>query len=167
MTAAAAEADDGSLGERLLRDLRVVFDGVQALWTTTIIEELAKLDEAPWGDYYGQRVTDRAIAKLLRPYGVRSRTVRLGAETRKGYYRADLADAWQRYSTPAGTSGTSDTPQVSPVPDCVAPAASVTKGNALTSVVTDVTDVTDTPPDAGDGRLPGVDPGDPRRFREA
>jgi hypothetical protein len=134
------------------------------LWTTTIIERLAKLDEAPWGDYYGQRVTDRAIAKLLRPYGVRSRTVRLGAETRKGYHREDLADAWQRYSTPAGTSVTSDTPQVSPVPDCDPPAASVTKGNALTSEVTDVTDVTDTPPDAGDGRLPGVDPRDLGRF---
>jgi hypothetical protein len=64
----------------------------------------------------------------------------------------------------AGASGTSDIPQVSPVPDCDAPAPSVTKGNASTSEVTDVTDVTDTPPDAGDGRLPGVDPGDPRRF---
>jgi hypothetical protein len=34
----------------------------------------------------------------------------------------------------------------------------------LTSEVTDVTDVTDTPPDAGDGRLPGVDPRDLGRF---
>jgi hypothetical protein len=163
MTADAAQADDGSLGERLLRDLRVVFGDAQALWTTTIIERLGELDEAPWGDYYGQRVSDRAIAKLLRPYGVRSRTVRVGAETRKGYHREDLVDAWHRYSAPAGTSDTPDTPQVSPVPDCDAPAASVTKRNALTSEVTDVTDVTDIPPDAGDGRLPGVDPGDPGR----
>jgi hypothetical protein len=127
MTADAAQADDGSLGERLLRDLRAVFGDAQALWTATIIEQLAELDEAPWGDYYGQRVTDRAIAKLLRPYGVRSRTVRLGAETRKGYHREDLADAWQRYSTPAVTSDTPDTPQVCPVPNCDAPAANVTK----------------------------------------
>jgi 5S rRNA maturation endonuclease (ribonuclease M5) len=157
----AAEADDGSLGERLLRDLRVVFGGAQALWTTTVIERLAELDEAPWADYYGQRVTDRAIAKLLRPYRVRSRTVRLGAETRKGYAREDLVDAWQRYSPPAGTSGTSDTSQVNHVPDCDAPTTSVTERNALTSEVTHVTHVPDTLPD--DGRLPGVDP-DPRRF---
>jgi len=162
LTADAAEADDGSLGERLLADLRVVFGDALALWTTTLIERLAGLDEAPWADLYGQRVTDRAIAKLLRPYGVRSRTVRLGAETRKGYHREDLADAWQRYSTPVVTSGTSDTSQVGTVPECDAPAASVTKGNTQTSEVTHVTDVTDTPPD--DGRLPGVDTRNPARW---
>jgi hypothetical protein len=67
LTADAAEEADSSPGERLLRDLRAVFGDAQALWTTTIIERLAELDEAPWADYYGQRVTDRAIAKLLRP----------------------------------------------------------------------------------------------------
>jgi hypothetical protein len=139
-----------------------VFGDAQALWTTTIIERLADLDEAPWADYYGQRVTDRAIAKLLRPYGVRSRTVRLGADTRKGYQREDLTDAWQRYSTPAGTTGTSDTSQVSPVSDCDAPATSVTVRNALTSEVTHVPDVTDTPPE--DERLPGVDHRDSGRW---
>jgi hypothetical protein len=160
MTTDAAEADSGSLGERLLRDLRVVFGDAQALGTTTIIERLAALDEAPWADYYGQRVTDRTVAKLLRPYGVRSRTVRLGAETRKGYHREDLADAWRRYSPPAVTSVTSDTTAgiraltsddkgdggVSDVTDTT---VRVTKGNALTSEVTHVTDVTDTPPGAG------------------
>jgi hypothetical protein len=99
---ADAEADaEGSAGERLLADLKVVFGDRPALWTSIIIERLAELDEAPWKDWYGARITDRAIAKLLRPYGVRSRDVKLEGASRKGYRREDLHDAWQRYAPQA------------------------------------------------------------------
>jgi hypothetical protein len=118
MTAEAASDAEGSFGERLLADLKAVFGDAPALWTATIIERLAKLDEAPWDDYHGQRITDRAIAKLLKPYGVHSRDVKLDGATRKGYRREDLHDAWQRYlSTPARPAATSATAQVNPVAD--------------------------------------------------
>jgi len=118
--AMAADADataDGSLGERLLADLKTVFADLPAMATQAIIERLADLDEAPWDDYYGQRITARAVAKLLRPYGIRSRDVKLGGAARKGYRREDLYDAWQRYCTPSATSATSATPQANQVAD--------------------------------------------------
>jgi hypothetical protein len=34
---------------------------------------------------------------MLRPYGIKSTTVRTGDETAKGYRRADLVDVWRRY----------------------------------------------------------------------
>jgi len=153
MTAAAAGDAEFSFGERLLVDLRAVFGEVPALWTAAIIEQLAKLDEAPWADYYGQRITDRGIAKLLRPYGIRSRDVKLNDVVRKGYRREDLYDAWQRYATPSATSATSATEQhrpwsegYEPVADGSAQELSATEGNLLTSEVAQVAHVADDPP---------------------
>src|SRR5262249_10274874 len=37
------------------------------------------------------------LANLLRPFGVRSKNVRVGVETPKGYRLADLSDAFRRY----------------------------------------------------------------------
>ncbi len=39
----------------------------------------------------------RQLARLLRPYGVRSHNVRIGEVQRKGYEQAQFADAWRRY----------------------------------------------------------------------
>lgn len=103
----SAEADDAAeatLGVRLLAELKEVFAGATALHTATIIERLCALPEAPWSDYYGRRVTDRDLAKILRPYGVRSKTVREpdNDRTGKGYHAHDLADAWSRYVPEGG-----------------------------------------------------------------
>jgi hypothetical protein len=151
MTGEATADAEGSMGERLLTDLKVVFGDAQAKWTATIIEELAKLDEAPWDDYYGQRITDRGIAKLLRPYGVRSRDVKLEATVRKGYRRDDLYDAWQRYVTPSATSATFATTQLNRVADGSASQTSATKGNPLSSQVAQVAEVADTSSANGQG----------------
>jgi Protein of unknown function (DUF3631) len=84
---------------RLLGDLREVFAGDDALYSTTILDRLHKLEDAPWGDWYGRLLTSRDLAKLLRPYQVRARNLRehgTGAP-RKGYTRADLHEPWARY----------------------------------------------------------------------
>ena len=98
---AGARDDTASLGARLLDDLRDVFGEADKLWTETILSRLHDLDEAPWGDWYGKPLNPRDLAKLLKPYGVKSRYVRIGADGRKGYYREDLRDVWQRYASAA------------------------------------------------------------------
>jgi hypothetical protein len=104
MTAAEAlQEEDTSAGVRLLGDLRAVFGDSDAFYSTTILDRLHKLEDAPWGDWYGRPLSTRELAKLLRPYQVRSKSVRehgTGASL-KGYARADLHDAWQRYVHPA------------------------------------------------------------------
>jgi hypothetical protein len=100
MTAAEAQQEEGtSAGVRLLADLRQVFTAADALYTSTILEALHQLEDAPWADWYGHPLTTRDLAKLLRPYQVESKNIRehgTGAP-RKGYARADLYDAWARY----------------------------------------------------------------------
>ncbi len=97
-----ATDDEGTLGERLLADLRDIWGDEDHLPTATILERLHGIEEAPWSDYYGKPLAARGLAKLLKPYGVRSVTFRLNErETPKGYARSDLVDPWRRYATGA------------------------------------------------------------------
>src|SRR6266536_2144778 len=66
--AESQQEEDTSLGPRLLADLRDLFDqaGADTLYTTTILERLHKIDDAPWADWYGHPLTTRDLAKLLR-----------------------------------------------------------------------------------------------------
>ena len=110
--AEAQQEEDASAGVRLLGDLREVFGNDDALYTTTILDRLHQLEDAPWADWYGRPLSTRELAKLLRPYQVRSKSVRehgTGASL-KGYARADLHDAWQRYvvPTPQATHATQE-----------------------------------------------------------
>jgi hypothetical protein len=112
--AEAQQEEDTAAGVRLLGDLRQIFQaaGAEALYTSSILDRLHKLEDAPWADWYGRPLSTRDLAKLLRPYQVRSRSVRehgTGASL-KGYARADLHDAWQRYlvPTPQATHATQE-----------------------------------------------------------
>jgi hypothetical protein len=99
-TAEALQEEDTSASVRLLADLRQVFQAADAdaLYTSTILEALHKLEDAPWADWYGHPLATRDLAKLLRPYQVESKNIREhGGTPRKGYARADLHDAWGRY----------------------------------------------------------------------
>jgi hypothetical protein len=99
--AEAQQEEDTAASVRLLSDLRHIFQAAdaEALYTSTLLEGLHRLEDAPWADWYGHLLTTRELAKLLRPYQVESKNVRergTGAP-RKGYVRADLQDAWARY----------------------------------------------------------------------
>jgi hypothetical protein len=100
--AEAQQEEDTSASVRLLADLREVLGAAEALYTTTILEALHKLEDAPWPDWYGHALSTRDLAKLLRPYDIRSKSVREHGTgpSLKGYARADLHDAWQRYANP-------------------------------------------------------------------
>jgi hypothetical protein len=100
-TAFVLEAQDKtpSFGIRLLGDLQTLFAEEKALSSEFIVAELRKLEEAPWDDMRGKPLDPRRLAIMLREYGIRSKTIRLGTTTSKGYEKSDFADAWTRYLT--------------------------------------------------------------------
>jgi hypothetical protein len=106
-----AEEDDTerSLSLQLLGDLRTVFGEEDRMAGATILDRLHKLDGSPWADWYGRLLNAHDLAKLLRPYGVRSTDVKVDGRALKGYRRDHLYDAWTRY-LPSGTSATPATP---------------------------------------------------------
>ncbi|MET9722436.1 DUF3631 domain-containing protein [Streptomyces zaomyceticus] len=121
----AARADDkGSIGIRLLTDLRDhVLVGIDRLPTVAVLDRLCSLDEAPWADMSGRPLDSRGLAKMLGEYmtsensPVKARNIKTAGSVLKGYYAADLQDAWDRYCPPplqkSATSATSATSQVS------------------------------------------------------
>jgi Protein of unknown function (DUF3631) len=99
-----------SLGLRLLADLKTVFGTSETMSTDQILGALHHLDESPWAEIKGKPLNDRGLAARLRPYDVRPKVLRFHDTTCRGYSRADLVDAWQRYlGAPAADSVTSVT----------------------------------------------------------
>ena len=94
LTGAAAD-DVLTKGVELLAHIREAFGDEDRLWTKELIIRLCARDESPWKDIRGNDIDDRGLASRLRPYGIKSKSVRMGGErTQKGYYSADFADAW-------------------------------------------------------------------------
>jgi Protein of unknown function (DUF3631) len=174
MTAAEAQhEEDTSASVRLLGDLREVFGDDNALYSTTILDRLHKLEEGPWADWYGRPLTSRDLARLLRPYDVRAKNLRehgTGAP-RKGYTRQDLHEPWSRYLPPPPlhppqTPQPAGQPGGGQVADRQPPAATSATGpsdvadvagrldpsaTGLTSHVADVAQVAHTPSPNGNG----------------
>jgi putative DNA primase/helicase len=98
---AAADDDDGV---ELLHDIRAIFAATNhdAIFTKMMIAHLVANGERPWAAYGRARqpITDRQVAKLLKPFGIISSTVRLGDATAKGYHRSAFAEAWGGYPKP-------------------------------------------------------------------
>jgi hypothetical protein len=90
-----------SLGIRLLGDLRLVFGNREAMSTADILVDLIAIKEAPWGDLKGKPLDDRGLAARLRSYEIKSKQIRFGERTLKGYLRADCNEAWRRYLLPS------------------------------------------------------------------
>jgi hypothetical protein len=89
-------------GVELLAHIRDAFGEESNLATTALLERLRDRDESPWRDVRGKPLDDRGLARRLKGYGIKSKTVRLSeGKTPKGYCAADFADAWRRYLPPA------------------------------------------------------------------
>ncbi|MFC5027779.1 DUF3631 domain-containing protein [Streptomyces sp. DSM 41987] len=113
----ASQANDkGSLGIRLLTDLRDhVLIGIDRLPTIAILDRLNALDDAPWADLHGKPLDNRRLSKMLGEYmtadndPVASRNIRTSGGVLKGFFAKDLEDAWTRYCPPP-TAATTATP---------------------------------------------------------
>ncbi len=97
---AVAREVEPSLNIRLLADLRTVFGDEEQMTTKRILAELCLLEDAPWNDLKGKPLTDNQLARRLRQYGVKSKVIRVGTTTPRGYVREDLYDVWRRYLPP-------------------------------------------------------------------
>jgi hypothetical protein len=92
--------DDESAGVRLLGDVRTIFTtkGTDRISSATLAAELHELEESPWSEWYGKPITQHGIAKLLKHFEIRPRSVRLDDEaTPKGYRLDQFEDTFSRY----------------------------------------------------------------------
>jgi hypothetical protein len=97
----AGRDQDDSLGLRLLADARLVFEarGIERTFTADLIAALQADDESPW---LNERfpLTAHRLARLLHPFGIESKQLRIDGTSLKGYEREAFVDSWERYLPP-------------------------------------------------------------------
>jgi hypothetical protein len=96
-----SEVEDESIGVRLLADVRDVLadvkDGHGRVATKALLGALYEVEESPWSDLRGKPLSAERLARYLRPYGLRSRQLRSGAQKLRGFVVADFEDVFARY----------------------------------------------------------------------
>jgi putative DNA primase/helicase len=96
-----ASSDAESHRVRLLRDVRTIFqtNGWDRVASQALCDELAGIEEAPWSEWRkGKPISPAQLARMLKPFGVGSGTIRLpNGDTPKGYHREAFEEAFFRY----------------------------------------------------------------------
>jgi hypothetical protein len=96
-----SEVDEDSYRIMLLEDFKnVIFiDGIDKESTEEIKNKLHALDERPWLAYgrKSKPISAIQIARLLKPFGIYSDTIRFDESLKKGYWKKHFIDAWNRY----------------------------------------------------------------------
>ena len=97
----ARPADDVSIGIQLLGDVRVIFDEdeLDKVFTTDLLEKLAKVETSPWAEWNrGKPMSAIGLSRLLRPFQIYPKSLRIATGNAKGYERTQFEDAWGRYN---------------------------------------------------------------------
>lgn len=103
----SGHVEEESGGVQLLSALRDIFKTNESdrIATADLLRCLVDRDDGPWASWWGADIHNSnlkgpaaKLAKLLKPYGIASRSIRLhDGSTPKGYKAEDFSDAWIRY----------------------------------------------------------------------
>jgi Protein of unknown function (DUF3631) len=96
---AADDRDQLSVASLLLHATREAFGDEDRLSTVDLLGRINSDEELPFGGWRdGKGLDGRGLAKLLRPYKVKPRSIRIADNpNHKGYLRAEFEDAWERW----------------------------------------------------------------------
>lgn len=101
MLAIEKVSDEETIQQLLLRDIEVTFDTCDRISSKKLVEELIAIEEHPWGDWQrGKPITQNGLARRLKPFGILSKTIRIGDETAKGYTKEQFVEVFERYLPP-------------------------------------------------------------------
>jgi hypothetical protein len=107
------EAD--SFGVQLLAVIKDLIEtsketsSVDSLFSEAIVDHLLKDESGPWLAYgkMQKSITQRQVSDLLKPYGIKSKQIRIGATSKKGYEFVSFRGAFDAYlATPSISSET-------------------------------------------------------------
>lgn len=108
--------DSQEIAIALLRDILRAFEdsGAAEMHSEDLLRSLVAMPESAWATWHhGRPMTAKALANLLRPFGIRSQQIKIESVNRNGYMRSQFIGEWDRYcvssteSTPSQTRGLS------------------------------------------------------------
>jgi Protein of unknown function (DUF3631) len=123
-------AQDDSIRTRLLADVRTAFElrCSEKLSTAEMIGALADMETAPWAEFnQGKPLTPSTLARLLKPFDITPRDIRIGDRILKGYERNSFEDGWERYLPPRASASLSEGQQGQQTAIC-SPVSEIGKG---------------------------------------
>jgi len=100
MVSISPKDEDDSIGQMILGDIKEIFDtrGVEKIFSQDMVDDLINLDDRPWSEWNrGKSITKVSLARLLKPYKIKTKSIRFGTETGKGYTLKRFEDAFSRY----------------------------------------------------------------------
>ena len=100
------QGEDEATGIILLRDIRRIFDEQKKtrIHSEQLVDALVDLPDRPWEEWkHGKPMTKNSLSRLLKPFKIKSKQLRIGSNNRYGYEADQFVDAWARYagSSPA------------------------------------------------------------------
>ncbi len=98
----AVESED-DLGVELLRDIQETFEnsGADKIFSKKLVAALNSMPDRPWDDFAGGKgLSTNRLARLLTPFGIKPKTIRIGADTGKGYKLDLFEPVFNRYIPP-------------------------------------------------------------------
>jgi len=93
--------DDGDLKTMLLQDIQNYFEsvpGIKQASSLSIVEYLIAQEGRPWAELRnGHPLTANGLARMLRGFGIESKTIRAGNGTPRGYLVDSFEEVFSRY----------------------------------------------------------------------
>jgi hypothetical protein len=107
-------SDEDTITQTLLSDIRTIYAAhdKDKISSKELVEKLIAIEDHPWGDWrQGKPITQNGLAHLLNPFGILSKTIRIGENTPKGYISEQFVDTFNRYLPPTLPVQSATTPQ--------------------------------------------------------
>jgi Protein of unknown function (DUF3631) len=136
------ETFERSVGTQLLEAIKDIFKqrGADRVTSKDLVANLIDDPTGPWATFGKNQkpITENGVARLLKPYGIRPRTIRTASDTAKGYQVEWFEDAFDRHLSRAVAEAESEIVTSSQVNEfktlgqkqAVTPNPDVTDGNA-------------------------------------
>ncbi len=99
----AQDLDEGTIGSKLLSDIKEIFEDKNILNISSrdLVAALIKMEDHPWCEWkHGKPLTQNSLSRLLSPYKIKSKSIRMVGKVNRGYSRDSFEKTWERYLTP-------------------------------------------------------------------
>lgn len=96
----SAGNDDSSARVMLLADIRQIFKDKETdrLFSADLVNALVEMEDRPWPEWRrGNPLSVTSLSRLLNPFGIAPKTLRIETERRKGYALEDFSETFSRY----------------------------------------------------------------------
>jgi len=99
-TISGNDEDDENIGTMLLSDIRMIFENknIDRIFSEDLVKALIELEDRPWCEWRrGNPLSKNSLARLLRPYKIKSRSIRIGVDNFKGHSLDNFKDVFSSY----------------------------------------------------------------------